>query len=204
MDKDRTLSGHVDWMLPDDISTLVELHSIYLNYGDGIRPHFELILRDAESICLKYAAGSGEMGGLIIYVKGVALSGGHSDICGRIAEMTGGAPVYTCDAVLLDKKYRGGAVSPLLYRRAKEELFRKGAKYVLHELWVWPDGTIPARRLPETFNETVDLGLFENFYKDFDHYGYFCPLCKGKCTCYAHIYLSKVESARPCPAGCTQ
>ena len=40
--------------------------------------------------------------------------------------------------------------------------------------------------------------------KNFDHDGYFCPLCKGKCTYSAHLYLSKVESARPCPAGCTQ
>ncbi|MDR1376553.1 MAG: hypothetical protein LBJ22_03500 [Synergistaceae bacterium] len=186
------MNGHVDWLLPDDISTLVELHSVYLNFGDGITPHFVPILRDAKNVCLKYADENGEMGGLLIYVEGISLSGGHLDICRRIEEMTGGAETYTCDAVLLKRKYRGGGVSALLYRRAKEELIRKGARYVLHELWVLPDGVIPARRLPETFGETTDLGLFENFYKDFDHYGYYCPICKGKCACSARLYLSKV------------
>jgi hypothetical protein len=183
-------------MTPDDIFTLVELHSVYLNYGSGIMPHFVPVLEDTENICLKYVARNGEMGGLIVYVKGISLSGGHPEICRRITEMTGGAPAYTCDAVLLDRKYRGGGASSLLYGRAREELLRKGAEYVLHELWVWPDGTTPARRLPETFGETVDLGLFRNFYRNFDHYGYLCPICKGKCVCSARLCLSRCGRVR--------
>jgi hypothetical protein len=185
--------GHVDWMLPDDIFTLVELHSIYLNYGNGILPHFAPVLRDAESVCLKYVSENGEIGGLLVYVKGIELSCGHSDIRDWVKKMTGDALTYTCDAVLLRPRFRGGAISMLLYERAREELFRKGVKYVLHELWVWPDGTIPARRLPEIFSGTEDLGVFENFYKDSDRYGYLCPICEGKCVCSAHLYLSKVE-----------
>jgi hypothetical protein len=188
------MSGRVERLLPDDISALVELHAVYLDYGDGVAPHFAAVLRNAENVCLKYVSENGEMGGLIVYVKGIELSGGHRDLRERIEEMTGGAPTYACDAVLLRKRHRGGGVSPLLYARAKEELLRKGAKYVLHELWVWPDGTVPARRLPSVFGETTELGLFENFYKDFDHYGYHCPICKGKCVCSARLCLSKVAA----------
>jgi GNAT superfamily N-acetyltransferase len=183
----------IEWMTLDDLDALVNLHSVYLNYGDGIIPHFAKILADKETIPLKYVADDGAMGGLLIYTKGVALSGGHADLCAQIMEIVGDESIYTADAVLLQRKYRGGGISKFLYERAKKEMILRGVKYVLHELWVLPDGSIPARRLPWTFGETRDMGLFKNFYENFDHYGYYCPICKGKCTCSARLYLSKVE-----------
>jgi hypothetical protein len=51
---------------------------------------------------------------------------------------------------------------------------------------------VPAHRTVERFDHVTDLGLHRDFYVDFDHYGYYCPICGVKCRCAAHLYLCRV------------
>ena len=175
----------------DDIGELVRLHEQYLNYGDGIRPHFEEILRDPESVALKYRIG-GEMAGLFIYTKGIALSGNHAETAARIAKLCEGKNVYTGDAVLVKKEYRSLGVTRKLCTAMIKELRRRGAQLAVHEFWVHPDGHIPARKMFKAFTKNTFIGHFENFYRDFHHFGYICPICGKECVCAAEIYLAEI------------
>jgi len=60
------------------------------------------------------------------------------------------------------------------------------------EFWVHPDGSIPAKRMSGVFDKNIFLGRFENFYRDFHHFGYICPMCGKKCVCAAEIYLAEI------------
>ena len=183
--------GKVEYITFNDIGELVRLHELYLNYGDGIRPHFEKILRDPESIALKYMI-NGEMAGLFIYTKGIALSGNHDEKTARIKKLSKGKKVYTGDAVLVKKEYRSLGVSRELCAAMIGELRRCGAELAVHEFWVHPDGHIPAQKMFSVFTKNIFIGRFEKFYRDFHHFGYLCPICGKDCICAAEIYLAEI------------
>lgn len=176
----------------EDLDELVRLHGIYLNYGEGIRPHFRSVLETPGTVALKYAVGA-EIAGILIYTEGISLSGGHPALAAKIEQFAAGAKIYTGDAVLVQRRFRGMGLSTALYRRAAAELAKRDAELVLHELWVYPDGSVPSRSVIKAFGPWVFLGQFERFYKDFYHYGYVCPICGGDCVCTAQLYLSKLK-----------
>ena len=175
----------------DDLDALVSLHDEYLNYGEGIRPHFDAILRDPENIALKYTI-NGEIVGILIYTKGIELSGSHSDLVAELKNLAAGRNVYTGDAVLVTREVRSLGVADKLCAAMLREQRRRGVELVVHEFWVYPDGHVPARRMCEAYEKRIFLGRFENFYKDFHHFGYICPICGIDCVCAAELYLAKV------------
>jgi GNAT superfamily N-acetyltransferase len=181
----------VEHICSDDIDELVCLHELYLNYGDGIRPHFEEILRDSDSVALKYMIND-EMAGLFIYTKGIALSGNHSETEACIEKLSEGKSVYTGDAVLVKKEYRCLGVARKLCAAMIKELRRRGAELAVHEFWVHPNGHIPAQRMFRVFTKNIFIGRYEQFYRDFHHFGYLCPICGKECVCAAEIYLAEI------------
>jgi len=187
--------SEISYITDNDFDELIRLHSEYLNYGDGIRPHFEQILDNPDNIALKYEV-DGDLAGLIIYTKGVELSGGHADIAEKLIELSGGENTYTGDAVLVRKRYRSLGIADKLCLAAIEELKKKKVRYIVHELWVLPDGRVPAKRMCENFEVNTLVGRFENFYRDFHHFGYICPICGKNCMCSADIYLTEIADER--------
>lgn len=179
-------------MTLDDLDDLVELHGEYLNYGEGVRPHCEAVLKQEGSIALKYVI-DGSIAGLIMFTEGIDLSGGHPELVQKAAAMAKGRPVYTGDAVLVRIRYRRRHIARALMDRARAEMRRRGAAFVLLELWVLPDGKVPAAPLVETFSWAYYLGKHKNFYEDFYHYGYACPICGESCVCSAQLYLCSLE-----------
>jgi GNAT superfamily N-acetyltransferase len=176
----------------NDLTQLVELHCKYLNYGEGIRPHFESALRDEATIALKYVM-DGEILGIVIYTKGITFSGGHPELCRRVQQLTGGELTYTGDALLVREEHRGKGIPQKLYCTLVEELRQQKVCYTVNELWVYPDGRIPARGVIRTLGDALYIGHYDNFYKDFYHYGYVCPICGRDCICSADIYLCKIK-----------
>lgn len=83
------------------------------------------------------------------------------------------------------------SVNRKLFQEVRRLLILKEIKYTLHELWVHPNGFVPALGVIKTFGEARYLGQFDNFYKDFYHFGYVCPICGKDCICSAQIYLCK-------------
>ena len=176
----------------DDLDDLVRLHAVYLNYGDGIQRHFQEVLSDPSTVAVQCAHGE-RMIGVDIYTRGVALSGGHPELCRFILDLVGDATVYTGDALLVEPAYRKLGVDEAMLAECRKRLRELGAQYVLYELWVHPDGRTPARRTVQRYAHVLDLGLHRDFYVDFDHYGYLCPICGEHCRCSAHLYLCRLD-----------
>ncbi len=174
-----------------DLPEVVRLHDEYLNYGEGIRAHFEAVLGDPATVAVK-CVYDGAMVGLDIYTRGVALSGGHPELCAQVLALTGEATVYTGDALLVVPRHRGRGLDGDMLALSLRLLAQRGAQYVLYELWVHPDGRMPAHRTVERYPHVTDLGLHRDFYVNFDHYGYYCPICGEKCRCAAHLYLCRL------------
>lgn len=179
-------------LTPDDLEPLLALHAAYLNYGEGIRSHFQQALTDPATIAVQCTQG-GRMIGVDIYTRGVALSGGHPELCSQILALTGDSVVYTGDALLVVPDFRGRGVDAAMLAACRERMRATGVQFVLYELWVHPDGRMPAHRTVERYAHVLNLGLHRDFYVDFDHYGYYCPICGGKCRCSAHLYLCRVD-----------
>lgn len=182
---------HISAITHQDLPELLRLHAQYLNYGEGIQSHFAAVLDDPHTVAVK-ATAHGRMVGLDIYTRGIALSGGHEALCDEIRALAGDATVYTGDALLVVPEWRGRGVDAEMLRECRAQLLTRGAAYVLYELWVHPDGRVPAHRTVERYARVIDLGLKPDFYVDFDHYGYLCPLCGEKCRCAAHLYLCRL------------
>lgn len=174
-----------------DIDEVEKLHSLYLNYGEGVRPHLEKVISDDNSICLKYVKKN-QIIGIIMANKGIYLSGGHFDICKQISDMVKGEITYTGDALLILKEYRGREILKELFSELCVKLKEKSAKYFLSELWRYPDNKVPAYNGLQNFKNSFFIGTYKNFYKGFYKNGYICPLCGKNCICSADIYLSEI------------
>ena len=124
------------------LDELVRLHAEYLNYGEGIHAHFEQVLSDPDTVAVKCVHG-GKMIGLDIYTRGIALSGGHPELCEKVRDMAGDTVVYTGDALLVTPEFRKHGVDGAMLAACRERLKTLGAGYVLYELWVHPDGRVP-------------------------------------------------------------
>ena len=175
----------------DDICTIVALYCKHLNYGDGVRPHFERVLSDPDNIALKYTV-DGEIAGFYIYTKGIHLSCQHPELQEKLVKLSEGKKVYTGDAVFVKREYR--RLSTLMKGRDAmlAELRRRNVELVVHELWVHPDGHVPAGIMTRIFRKNIFLGRQEKFYKDFHLAGFICPICGINCICAADIYLCEV------------
>ena len=185
----ETENEKISFITIEDLEIVVALHEEYLNYGEGVRSHYSSVLRDPDTVALKYTV-SGETAGLFIYTKGVALSAGHDHLVKVLEEKSRGRKVYTGDAVLVKREYRKRGVADKLCVAMLRELKKRDSERMVHEFWVHPDGCVPARRMFRVFEKGFYLGHFLYFYRDFHQYGYFCPICGENCICSAEIYLA--------------
>ena len=178
----------------NDLDELVQLHGKYLNNGLGLRSHFEEVLRNPSTIGLKYLI-KGEIAGLLVYVKGIHVSGGegkHKEIQNHIKMLTNGKNVYTGDALLVCENYRKLGISEKLYAALITEMRQRKVDLALNELWVYPDGKIPAMKNMKVFSKNTFIGRYENFYRRSECFDYVCPVCTEDCVCAAEIYLSEI------------
>ena len=181
----------IEKMSINDIDLLVNLHAKYLNYGEGVRAHFEAALNDNSTVATKCVC-DGEMIGIDIYTSGISLSGDHPDILKMLEMKTLGRVVYTADALFVKESFRKMGATEMLRLSSKDALVKKGAEVAIHELWVHPDGSVPAFNVVKSFSSTEFIGRFKMFYENFHHYGYFCTMCKGVCQCSADIYITQI------------
>jgi len=184
-------SGNISRITLEDLEVVIALHEEYLNYGEGVRMHFNSILRDPETIALKYTLYN-EIAGILIYTKGVALSAGHDHLVKVLEEKARGKNVYTGDAVLVKRGFRSLGIADKLCNAMLQELKSKGSERMVHEFWVHPDGHVPALRMFSVLKNNFYVGRFMNYYRDFHQYGYFCPICGEHCVCAAEIYIAEM------------
>ena len=110
-----------DWdirpMEPADLEELIRLHAQYLNYGDGIYAHFQAALADQRTVAVK-CVHAGRMVGLDIYTRGIALSGGHPDLCAQVRALAGDAVVLQGTRCWWCRNTGGGALTGRCWKPA--------------------------------------------------------------------------------------
>lgn len=173
----------------------MKLNEECMFYGPSVRPHFEEVLRNTDNITLKCTVNN-KFAGAFIYVKGIALVGEHQELVARIKSLLEGKTVYTGDSLAIKPEYRRMGLARKLSVAMIEELRKRGIQLVLHEFWVYPDGSIPSLKVLDMFKRAVFLGRFENFYKEYHRIGYTCSVCGADCVCTADVYLDEVPGAR--------
>ena len=177
-----------------DLDEIVSLHEESVTRGPGVRPDFELLLNDPDTVGYKYVI-DGVIAGFIMFRKGFMLSGGHMDLIREYQEFTKGELTYTGDSVIVRPEYRRRGIGEALQKTSVRELLRRGVVFLLLEHWV-PKGKEEgmAYTLLKYNGESNDMGLHLNFYKDYHKEGFVCRLCGEDCICSAHIFICKLNN----------
>ncbi len=183
----------------DDIDMVERLYREYLDNGTMLRERIEEVFIERGTIgCKAVDSETGEIAGIIIDTRGIAFSVENEELTKKVADYVGDADVYTGEALLVTHKYRGMNLAVEMTKKIKEYMYEEKEKtgrdiYMLHEMWVYPDGKTPAyKSVNEIYGITEDLGIVKHFYKDYYKQGHLCPVCGKNCICSARITLSKI------------
>ncbi len=186
-------------MVPEDYDKLESLCREYLDNGSMLHDRIIEVFNDSSTISLKAVdTDTGEIVAIMIYTKGIAFSCDNEYVIKKVTDYVGDTDVYTGEAFLVKPEYRKSGIAYDMQQKMKDYLEEKKAKtgretVLLHEMWVYPDGKIPAyRSAKEIYGISEDLGIIEHFYKDYYKQGHLCPICGKNCVCSARITLSRI------------
>ncbi len=183
----------------NDIDEIERLYRKHLDNGTALRPRLERIFRDPDTLAQKAVdSETGKIAGVDIYTPGISFSCYYPELVKNVEDYVMGAKVYTGEAIFVDNEYRGKRIARTFEKNMSDRLVEIsrlcGEKiYVLHEMWVYPDGKTPAYGpVTGAFNICRDFGIIPHFYRDYFKNGSLCPICGEKCVCSARITISKI------------
>ncbi|MDO4560040.1 MAG: GNAT family N-acetyltransferase [bacterium] len=170
----------------NDYQKILPLAEQELNSGQGyeeyMRAIFDELGKNAFGIV---ACREEEIIGFAFLEKGLALTGGREDFFPEIKKDIGGEEIWTGAAYAVTDEYLNCKVGSALYIYALSHLEDIGAKHLLLEIWVRPDGYAPSNANLATAGRYTEYGVVENFYAHAA--GYICPVCGARCKCSAKI-----------------
>ncbi|MDO5114773.1 MAG: hypothetical protein Q4D58_01610 [Synergistaceae bacterium] len=153
-----------------------------LSYEEYMRAIFDGLGESAFGII---ACHGEELAGFAFLEKGMSLTGGREDFFNEIKKDIGEEEIWTGAAYAVTDKYMNCKVGSALYIYALSQLEDIGAKHLLLEIWVRPDGYMPSNANLATAGRYTEYGIVENFYAGAE--GYICPVCGARCKCSAKI-----------------
>ncbi|MBR4759741.1 MAG: GNAT family N-acetyltransferase [Lachnospiraceae bacterium] len=177
----------------DDLPQITRYYETYLNSGETVRA----AIRNAfeKGICYGCKAVSdGEVAGYFTFQDGISLTCPQPDAQKQIAKLAAGMNVVTVDALMVGKEYRGCGIAGQMAKWNKEMLLRRGIEAFLVEIWVYPDGSSPARAIYEKMGQSLWRRQIPMFYKDAHRYGISCPICGSRCVCGAVLEIIRVTA----------
>ena len=124
--------------------------------------------------------------------KGLEFTYPHLNLEKRIRDFLGEHSVYTADALILREDFRHHGIVNRLSSELITKLYEKGYRYLAVELWVHPDGWIPAEKAAEFWGDKIYEEWIPDFYRDLNKYEITCPLCGEICRCGAKINILKI------------
>lgn len=176
----------------EDLKEAVTLHKQYIDYGAGIEKEYEDIRKRGDYCGIKIIDSKNHMIGILIFMPGIIFSTEHSEIETDIRRRYPDKNIYSGQIVAIEKKYRKMHLMKPMFQGAIEQLKAKNVDYVVTELWIHPDGDIPAIKVPTYFKSYEHLYDVEDFYKSYYDKHILCPICGEKCICKAAIYVLEV------------
>ena len=176
-----------------DLSQIIALYENYLNSGEYIRNSMEKEFYNGDYLGFK-ACEDGEIVGFFTGQSGINFTCPHPELENEIKEFAKDRKIYTPDGLLVLEEYRGRGITRELVDRMRRALLDKKVELALVELWIYPDGSIPAQKPLRGIGEAVYQKKVPLFYKEIKKYGIRCPICGENCTCGALVELLEVKS----------
>ena len=171
-----------------DVDAITEMYEVYLNAGPSIRNYILEGLRNEGTVGVRCVdTDTGKLVGVIASRPGLEFTYPHPKLEEKLRARWGTEGVYSSDIMVVDPAYRHHGVAKELTLRLREGLISKGAKCIVMELWIRPDGKIPALHPVHYLGEPTTVSIYRNFYKDLDKYGLTCPECGSHCVCGAMV-----------------
>ena len=169
-----------------DYEKVLPLAEKELNSGAGYEEYMRTVFYGLGKETFGIIAFNGEeIAGFAFLERGMELTGGREDFFREIKRDIGEEEIWTGAAYAVTDKYMNCKVGSALYIYALSHLEDIGAKHLLLEIWVRPDGYMPSNTNLATAGSYTEYGVVENFYADAKDY--ICPVCGTRCKCSAKI-----------------
>ncbi len=175
----------------EDREPLTVFYEKYLNSGELIRQSIQIQFEKNAYFGYK-AEDAGNGIAYFAFQEGFAMTCPHEELQREVTEILGNSRYATVDALMVDDKYRGCGIAKQLAERCKYELIRRKTDHFVVEIWVYPDGTSPARGIYESMGNIVYSRYVEGFYRDIARMGIGCPICGKKCVCSAVLEVIRL------------
>lgn len=176
-----------------DLDQVITLYETYLNSGDYIRNAMRTEFYTDDYLGIKACDGD-KLVGFFSGQGGIGFTCPHPRLESEIRKVAGDRKLYTPDGLLVLEDYREKGVAGELVRRMKEALLFQQVELALVELWIYPDGSVPAQKPLRGIGKAVYQKKIPLFYRDLKKYNIKCPICGDDCRCGALIELLEVKA----------
>lgn len=175
-----------------DAESIADMYERYLNGGEGIREHIRAGIEEEDYTGYKAVCG-GRLAGFVSGRAGIDFTYPHPELKRKIEEMFPGKKIYSPDAMVVAPEFRKMQTARTLGRKVIQSVYDKGYNLLVTELWIYPDGSVPALKPVLRWGRPVYQEKVPGFYKDSDRYGITCPICGSHCTCGALITVLELD-----------
>lgn len=169
-----------------DIELITELYSVHLNSGESISDSIRQAWNNGD-FSGYIAEKGGEVIGFFAIRSGIAFTYPHPELEREIADFSGDKKTGYCDALLILPGYRSEGIARRLSQKSRRLLLKEGFEHFLVEIWIYPDGQAPSRKVFEEMGSVVFSRKADGFYSELEKYGMGCPVCGEHCVCGALI-----------------
>ncbi len=171
-----------------DIPLIIELYNIYLNSGESIAETIRSAWEGGNYS--GYIAFSGkEPAGFFTINEGISFTYPHPELEADLKEFCSGKKTGYADAILVLPEYRLDGIAEKLSEKAVPLLLNLGYDYFLAEIWIYPDGTSPAKPVFESMGDVIWQKRVDGFYDELEKYNMECPICGKHCICGAWVEI---------------
>ncbi len=176
----------------DDIKGIVSLTQKHLTDGEYVEACILRQVKAGNYFGVK-ATSDGELAGFLTFKEGIDFTYPHPELEEEMKKESKGRKVFNGDAIYVNPKFRKCGIGGHLTAMARDRMIELGGYYFLGELWIHPDGKIPALTPTAIYGETEFKKIVPMFYKDIGKYGLVCPICGENCICGAVVCLIRLD-----------
>ncbi len=176
----------------DDVGQIIDLTMQHLTFGTYIANEIHRAAEEGNYYGVK-AVEDGNIVGFNAVKRGIDFTFPHPELEEEIGKMAPAEYVFNGDTLYVDSRYRRQGIGREMTLIVRDQILALGGRYFLGELWVYPDGSIPASSSNKCYGDIVYERLVPLFYREMSRYGMRCPICGEDCQCGAVIRLIRLK-----------
>ncbi len=174
-----------------DRDEIIKYYEIFLNSGPGVRASITQAFKDNEYYGFK-AVEDGITAGYFTFQKGVEFTYPREEYKREVKEFIKDRKIFTVDTLMVLPEYRRRGIGSMLSKLNLEMLKEMGVSLFMVEIWIYPDGSCPAKDIYENMGRVVWDKTVPDFYVNAHDYGFACPICGKTCKCGAKLEVIEI------------